>query len=248
MSVISKHTHALQKPVGILISHQKVQEERLRIEAINAANSTHAGYKTLLLNAEHNVYKTRDKEHVSYIGNSTLSRNVDNGTLNTTHHFLDFGITGKGYFAVNTPSGVRYTRNGRFMIDHVGRLVTHNGHVVLNQNLGEIAVGSNPSSFFISRDGTMSINGRSAGKIGVFKFEDEQTMRLEGSSLLNASEPGVVSNDYVITQGSFEESNTSMIDVGIKLIDLLHRYEDVQNAIQVCEQKEQKIINVTTNA
>ena len=44
-------------------------------------------------------------------------------TLQQTGQPLDFGIQGTGFFAVRTPNGVRYTRDGQFMANAQGRLV-----------------------------------------------------------------------------------------------------------------------------
>jgi len=44
-------------------------------------------------------------------------------TLQQTGQPLDFGIQGTGFFAVSTPNGVRYTRDGQFMSNAQGRLV-----------------------------------------------------------------------------------------------------------------------------
>ena len=41
---------------------------------------------------------------------------------------MDFAINGKGYFAVQTPAGMRYTRDGHFSLDQDGQLVTSDGY------------------------------------------------------------------------------------------------------------------------
>jgi flagellar basal-body rod protein FlgF len=54
--------------------------------------------------------------------------------LRETGEALDFGISGDGFFAVQTEQGVRYTRNGQFTLDTQGRLVTASGAPVLGPN------------------------------------------------------------------------------------------------------------------
>jgi flagellar basal-body rod protein FlgF len=58
--------------------------------------------------------------------------------LRDTGEPLDFGIEGEGYFAVQTPQGVRYTRTGRFQADAQGRLVTPEGLSVLGAAGGPV--------------------------------------------------------------------------------------------------------------
>ena len=55
---------------------------------------------------------------------------------------LDFAITGDGFFSVQTPAGVRYTRNGQFSLDTAGRLTTAQGNLVLGTNGQPITAGA----------------------------------------------------------------------------------------------------------
>src|SRR4051812_21386364 len=47
---------------------------------------------------------------------------------------LDFAVEGDGFFAVRTPQGVRYTRDGSFQAGAGGLLVDQLGRQVLGQN------------------------------------------------------------------------------------------------------------------
>src|SRR5580704_18425517 len=53
------------------------------------------------------------------------------GLLQPTNNPLDFGISGKGFFVVQSPSGPLYTRNGNFRFDTKGQLVTGEGYPLL---------------------------------------------------------------------------------------------------------------------
>ena len=55
---------------------------------------------------------------------------------------LDFAIVGEGFFAVQTAQGVRYTRNGQFIADAQGRLVTPQGDPVLGRGGQPLTVGA----------------------------------------------------------------------------------------------------------
>src|ERR671932_596342 len=54
--------------------------------------------------------------------------------IEQTDQPLDLAIDGEGFFAVRTPQGVRYTRNGQFTTDARGLLLTAQGDEVLSQN------------------------------------------------------------------------------------------------------------------
>jgi flagellar basal-body rod protein FlgG len=55
---------------------------------------------------------------------------------------LDFAIVGEGFFALQTPNGTAYTRNGQFSADAQGRLVSAQGLPVLGRNGAPITVGA----------------------------------------------------------------------------------------------------------
>ena len=61
-----------------------------------------------------------------YIGIHGLSSTVDDevGRIMTSNNPLDIAIANKGYFQVQTPNGVKLTRDGRFKLDKLGNLLT----------------------------------------------------------------------------------------------------------------------------
>ena len=58
----------------------------------------------------------------------------EQGALKTTGNPLDVAITGtnNAFFNVQTPNGLRYTRNGEFVQNQNGTLVTQDGNPVLS--------------------------------------------------------------------------------------------------------------------
>jgi len=50
-----------------------------------------------------------------------------NGSFMTTNRNLDFALQGHGFFAISTPAGTRYTRNGSFSRNAEGTLITADG-------------------------------------------------------------------------------------------------------------------------
>src|SRR5919199_5510377 len=65
------------------------------------------------------------------------------GPIRETREPLDFAIVGDGFFAVQTPGGIRYTRNGQFTVSPDGFLATPLGGRVLGQNGAPVRVGAN---------------------------------------------------------------------------------------------------------
>ena len=63
------------------------------------------------------------------------------GDFVTTGNDLDVAIDGQGFFAIETPAGVRYTRTGSFALNADGELVTKDGMQVLSTSGAPISVG-----------------------------------------------------------------------------------------------------------
>jgi flagellar basal-body rod protein FlgG len=68
--------------------------------------------------------------------------NLSQGPMQQTGRTLDFAVAGAGFFAVKTPNGTQYTRNGQFSVSASGLLVDQYGNDVLSQTGGPIQVGA----------------------------------------------------------------------------------------------------------
>ena len=58
----------------------------------------------------------------------------EQGSLKQTSSPADLALEGQGFFAVETPYGEKYTRNGNFMIGVEGYLMTKEGYPVMGEN------------------------------------------------------------------------------------------------------------------
>src|SRR5436190_182341 len=145
--------------------------ESLELLANNVANASTGGYK-----ADREFYSLYVAPEAG--GNETLSTmpviqrswtDMDQGTLHTTGNPLDVALSGKGFFAVEGPSGALYTRNGNFRLAADGKLSTADGYAVRNtqgapitlQSTGPIEIGS---------DGTVRQDGNDIGRLQVVDF------------------------------------------------------------------------------
>ncbi len=98
----------------------------------------------------------------SYI--DEIATDHSQGGFQTTGNPLDLGISGDGYFAVDTPQGVRYTRNGSFFRSSTGELQTVNGQRVRGQGGNAINIPENAINLNVTAQGekvTVTITGHS---------------------------------------------------------------------------------------
>ncbi|MBA4249357.1 MAG: hypothetical protein C0432_01370 [Candidatus Puniceispirillum sp.] len=235
----------IQKPQAILMSLQNVQEEELNIITQNLANAQTPGFKAFVVMAEEAEYKSREKNNISFLKSDGTQNHLSNGSTAQTNNKLDFAISGNGVFAVQTDKGIRYTRNGRFVIDSERRLTDGTGNPILDNNLTEIIISGNVDQFYVANDGTMNLNNKNIGKLGVFTFENHRDFKLEGNNLRNYSQQSLPDDTSMLFQGGYEESNVSPVQASIQLMQVSHRYEEAQKMIQAYEDLQKETRNVT---
>ena len=83
------------------------------------------------------------------------------GALESTGNTYDLAIVGDGFFALNTPEGVRYSRNGAFFKDSQGYLQDIRGYNLLDATGNPIRIPSNvaDSAVTITGEGIIYVPG-----------------------------------------------------------------------------------------
>jgi flagellar basal-body rod protein FlgF len=140
--------------------------------------------------------------------------------LQSTGKPLDFGIQGTGFFAVRTPQGVSYTRDGQFTSNAQGQLTDPNGNTVLSQSGAAITVSSK---------GTVPTSA-----LGVFNLTN---VGEQGNNLLTGTVAGKGAG--VVRNGQLEESGVNAIQTTTDMIASLRAYQSGQQAIQTIDQSMQ---------
>jgi flagellar basal-body rod protein FlgF/flagellar basal-body rod protein FlgG len=106
--------------------------------------------------------------------------NMAQGAIQQTGNPLDLAIEGEGFFQVQTPNGLRYTRDGGFHRAPNGRLVTAAGEPVLSATSNMIAVP--PGEVAVGAGGVLSVAGGVVDTVGVFTFSPGAQMIPEGAN------------------------------------------------------------------
>ncbi len=131
------------------------------------------------------------------------------GSLTATGNPLDLGITGPGFFVVQSGGGILYTRNGSFHLTPSGQLVTAQGDAVLGPQ-GPVSLPS--GSIAISPDGTISVDGAVATNLRVAEFSPGTNLTAVGDTLYGAPVGSALSPaTSSIRQGMIEGSNVSSV-------------------------------------
>jgi flagellar basal-body rod protein FlgF len=155
------------------------------------------------------------------------------GPMLTTGRDLDVALEGPGFFTVEAPAGVRYTRNGNFQVNAKGQLVTSEGLAVQGSK-GTVVLPAGKVS--ISQDGEIQVNGNRVDKLKVVDFPDKQVLEKMGDSLFakidaNSKEQEVTG--LIVRQGSLEQSNVNPIRQMTTMIMIMRQFESLQKAIQM---------------
>jgi flagellar basal-body rod protein FlgG len=172
-----------------------------------------------------------------------LFTDFEQGSFKPTASDSDMALEGKGFFAVETPYGERYTRNGNFTIGVEGYLETKEGYPVLGEN-GRINLQD--MKFTVNKNGEVYVRPISntdadpvlLDRLRLVSFENDRFITKQGSSLYKDTEisgPAVPAEGNarpVVTQGYIEASNVNVVNEMVQMIEVNRAYEANQKSIQ----------------
>lgn len=221
----------------------KAQSQALEVVAQNISNLTTIGFRSDLATFQ-SLIAAAGSSFPNVLNLATNNFGVVEGThkdmsagnLEKTGNPLDVGIEGGGFFVIDTPRGIRYTRNGSFRVSTAGVLVTAAGDPVYGDPLlrpkGVINLPPGPIS--IAGDGTISVNGAVAGSIRLEEFPPETTLTAEGTSLFSApGGSGQAARHSALRQGMLESSNVNPIASVVMMISVQRQAEMMQRALSL---------------
>ena len=151
--------------------------------------------------------------------------------LTQTNEPLDVGLDGSGFFAVQTPAGTRYTRDGQFGVNASGQLETSTGYLVLDNTNKPINVGSS-NGLTIGADGTISRSGKTIATLDVVSL----TNPVQQGDTLFAGTQGARPTGTAVRQGYLEGSSVNATTAMVEMMTSLRTYQSDQQAIQAIDQ------------
>lgn len=167
----------------------------------------------------------------------------EQGPLRFTGNTLDVAINGEGFFAVQTDAGIRFTRDGRFMLDGQGTLVTTAGLPVLGVNGQPITVEGGVVA--IDEEGRVVVDDVEVGQLAVVAFPEPQWLLREGEGLWAmteaAGEPAPA--NATVHAGYLEGANVNVVSSMVELITAYRSYEANQRVIQAYDETLGRIVN-----
>jgi len=242
------------------------QFNRLDVIANNLANVNTAGFKedNVVVGDFMRIYKeARDelpnennsKEAAQFL-NRTITKApqiVDGytdyslGTMQKTDNPLDFSLMKEGlFFLVETPEGVRLTRDGSFSVDDDGNMITKSGYKVLpsdyfNKKEG-IRVSEKDNILEVDKNGQIykDIPGTKqltpTSRFFIVQPDNINMLKKEGANLYryDAKEELVsVEESGAVKQGFIEKSNVNAVKMMTQMIETNRLVGMYQKAMQV---------------
>ncbi|MFI5009286.1 MAG: flagellar hook-basal body protein [Solirubrobacterales bacterium] len=213
--------------LGLYIAASGMVAEQTRQDQISndLANASTPGYKS-----EHSTQSsfgelllsnTATGQTIGTVGMGVaLGKSVTDLTpagMHDTGQPLDFGIVGAGFFAVQTPQGVRYTRDGQFSASATGQLVNAAGDPVLDQQGHPLSVGAG---------GLVP-----ASSLGVYEVPGATK---QGENLFSGSPSGKATG--TVRQGALELPGVDAAKAMVDMIGSMRTFQSGQQAIQAIDQ------------
>jgi flagellar basal body rod protein FlgG len=160
------------------------------------------------------------------------------GVLTPTGKSLDLALSGKGFFALNTPTGVVFTRGGEFEISKANQLQTAEGFTLRNIRDQGKPITVNPLvAVDIQKDGVVRQEGQEIAQIELAGIEPANSMlRKLGNSyfaLLDPAQPVGKGNAAEVHQGTLEQSNVPVGDSAVRLVAIMRQFEMLQHALSL---------------
>lgn len=212
---------------GLFIAAAGMLAEQTRQDQISQdlANAGTNGYKSDRVAqrsfADALLENTRTNGQIGTLGTgpliATSRTNFSQAPLKDTGQPLDLGISGEGFFAVRTASGVRYTRDGSFQSNGNGQLTDQLGNLVLSQNGQPVKTNA---------DGGVDV-----AKVGLFKLNNPAKA---GNGQFTGAAAGRA--DGVAKSGVLEASGVDAGHTMIEMMASLRAYEANQKTITTIDQ------------
>jgi flagellar basal-body rod protein FlgG len=150
-------------------------------------------------------------------------------------------LSGRGFFAVDGPSGSLFTRNGNFRITSAGALVTAEGYPVRTVSGANLTI--QPSgSLEVAPDGTVSQNGQTLDRLEIADFADSGSLVKQGASYFRSAAASQPASEFQVEQGRLEGSNVGAAESAVRLVAVMRQFEMLQKAATLGSQMNRQAV------
>ena len=234
---------------SLAASRLVAQQRLMDVTANNIANANTPGFRSERvqfsdwIDPQTGTARTPGSKGITYAQDRATYRESQPGTLTHTANPLDLALTGDGYFTVNTKTGPRLTRDGRFGLLPNGTLADSSGNAVLDTNGKPIQFAPTDTQISIAGDGSITTENGQLGKIGIVQPADQMKMRAEGGTNFVSDSPTAPVAAPAIVQGAIEDSNVQPVMEVTRMMDDVRQFQFVTQLLQAEGDRQQNTID-----
>lgn len=215
------------------LSRQVALTRELEVVAHNIANMNTVAFRAERTLFDEAMAKAGSADPVAFVIDRATYTDTRPGALVRTESDLDVALRGEGWISVEGIDGAaRYTRDGRLAISPDGVLTNLNGQPVLDDTGAPVFLPPNIRVLDIGRDGTLTADGEQIGRIGIFEFENTQTLKREEGGLYSAEVEPFPAANTTLVQGMLEQSNVEPILELTRMLDISKAYQNASRVVQ----------------
>jgi flagellar basal-body rod protein FlgF len=225
------------------LSGAVAREQTMANISANLANVNTTGYKKAKVSFESLLRGANQTQETRGINYSRIKDNFTEfspGPVVETGNPLDVAIHGDGFFKVQTPGGVQYTRRGDFVLDQTGILKTSTGQPVLDDGNGQITIpDATTNQISISSLGEISVLARDGsrsvvGSLGIVTIDDPSKLKREADTTFSLETGGLATalTEPTLAVGNLETSNVNMPEEMTLMIDSLRTFETYHKVLK----------------
>ena len=219
------------------------REQAIANVSNNLANISSSGYKKSQVSFESLLRGEQQARQAKGINYSRVRQNFTDfspGAIRSTESPLDFAIQGNGFFKVQGPDSVLYTRRGDFSVNAEGLLTTSSGLPVLDEGNGQITIpDTDTSRIAVGDQGTIYLLGpqgtrTEVSKMAVMDIDDRQKLKRQSDTTFSLENGGAEtpSTGSRVIQGSIELSNINMAAELTQMIDNYRTFETYHKVLK----------------
>lgn len=219
------------------------------IASNNLANVTTTGFKKdrlfleSFIDAEMMAEFNRDTQH-RILEVEDIKTDHSQGLLQETDNPLDLAILGDGFFTIQTPAGIQYTRNGNFMINSRSQLVTAEDHLVMDDKNRPIYIRE--GKVFVNEKGEITIDEARVATLKIVDFEDLSQLKKAANNTFEPKHPGITPvqpRDFLVKHGFLERSNVTPVAEMVNMIMYFRNYEADTRILQAQDDTLRRAVN-----
>jgi flagellar basal-body rod protein FlgF len=234
----------MQSAFYVTLSSQVALDKRLATIAENVANASTTGFRATGVSFDHVLSKTAPTS-TAFVSTGVDYISRASGGLTKTDNPFDVAVVGDAWFAIQTPQGVAYTRDGRFQMLETGDVQTLNGDPVLDVGNAPLVLNPTGGPPTILRDGMISQGDKQLGAIGLFEIDPGATLRRGPNSSVIPSSPATPVVNFStngVAQGHLEEANVNPVAEITKLIMAHRAFESASAAYDMMDSSQRNAV------